>query len=60
MIEGDLVVCELNQERRKAVFRVLNEKYEMDYKPKENDPLYPCVVFYYQGDEVEVLPTLKE
>lgn len=35
------------------------EFYELSYLMDTHDPLHACVVFYYEGDEVEVVPVVE-
>lgn len=40
--------------------RGTNESYELDFQTKNDDPLCPCVLFYYTNDEVEYLRDFNE
>ena len=40
----------------KLVFRKGLDLYELEFRRVEGDELRPCVMMYWSGDEVEILP----
>jgi hypothetical protein len=51
-----------NFETKKLKFKKkgTNEQFDIDFQTNPTDPLHPCVLFYYENDEVEFLPDYKD
>jgi hypothetical protein len=46
----------LDEETNKVHFRRGIDRYELNYTPISDSPLYPVVILYYPTDEVDVMP----
>jgi len=59
--KGDVIVCEYDPFENFVRFlnEKSNEKYELEIKQIAEDPLHPCVLFYYLNDEIEFVNNYK-
>ena len=55
--KGDVIVCDVDLLSKKIQFmkKSTKETYCLDFEIKHNDPLHPCVLFYYINDEIEFI-----
>lgn len=61
-VKNDIVLMTINMELKKLKFKKhgTNDHFDIDFVTNGTDPLHPCVLFYYENDEVEILPDFKD
>jgi hypothetical protein len=61
--KGDIIICNYDLEKSMILFKNKNkilDSFLLDLTQIKEKPLYPCVLLYYPGDEIEFINDYEE